>query len=99
MVASQKAWPENKKDGCVLKNKKNNYTELTQVCTSDVYSKHCTTDPDPVKCAACKQYDDATKVSIILFLFVFCLLKKKKGPVWNHFCVVFARLLCSNMFK
>lgn len=61
MVASQKAWPENKKDGCVLKNKKNNYTELTEVCTSDVYSKHCTTDPDPVKCAACKQYDDATK--------------------------------------
>ena len=85
MVASQKAWPENKKDGCVLKNKKNNYTELTQVCTSDVYSKHCTTDPDPVKCAACKQYDDATKVSIILFLFVFCLLKKKKGLFGTFF--------------
>jgi len=86
MVASQKAWPENKKDGCVLKNKKNNYTELTEVCTSDVYSKHCTTDPDPVKCAACKQYDDATKVSIIYCFCSFFVSKKKSACMEPFLC-------------
>jgi hypothetical protein len=97
MVASQKAWPENKKNGCLLKNKKNNYTELTGVCTSDEYSKHCTTEPDPVKCATCEQYDDATKVSIssriVLFffsptLFIFagcCLENKTSSPAGDLF--------------
>lgn len=60
-TTAQEAWPKNKKNGCVLKNKKHNFTELTTVCSSDDVQKHCSTTGDPAKCSACSVYDDASK--------------------------------------
>jgi hypothetical protein len=60
---AQEEWPKNVKEGCVLKNKKQNFTELTGVCEPSDVQKHCSTQGDPAACAACKTYDDASKVS------------------------------------
>ena len=54
------AWPANAKKGCLLLNKRNNFTDLTDSCDSKV----CTPgdDADPKACSQCEGYDAALKV-------------------------------------
>jgi len=81
-TTAQEAWPKNKKNGCVLKNKKHNFTELTTVCSSDDVQKHCSTTGDPAKCSACSVYDDASKVSFLLYklkIYLFFVVTFDRG--------------------
>ena len=56
-------WPANVKKGCLLLNKRHNFTELTGSCDD---SQVCTPgdNADPQACSQCKDYDSAVKVSL-----------------------------------
>ena len=55
-------WPANEKKGCLLLNKKHNFTELTGSCSD---SQVCVPgdNADPHACSQCEDYDAAVKVS------------------------------------
>lgn len=55
------AWPTNTKKGCVLKNKRDNYAELTKTCSDADKLTYCSSGGDPASCAACETYDAAAK--------------------------------------
>ena len=61
------AWPTNTKKGCVLKNKRDNYAELTKTCSDADKLTYCSSGGDPASCAACETYDAAAKVSFCFF--------------------------------
>ena len=73
-VTAQAAWPDNIKKGCVLKNKRSNYEELTKSCSDAEKLEHCSADGDPSACASCANYDEAAKVSYFFLITLPVLL-------------------------